>query len=176
VLALTKPASLTILLALDYLHAPVPLTALDRPSVYVQLASIEDNGAVMEVPLGIHEPRVLYHATIHGHPVVAASIGRMPAIVAQAYDAMPVVGNVIRLSHGEQPFKEQAAGPLPFRYLVLDTRAASPEVVDYLRATLDMDLIGSGDGRELYAVQGAKGTSLTARRDVHSGAVSRWGR
>ena len=44
---------LIALLALDYLHVPIPLTALDRPAVYEQLASIADNGAVIEVPFGI---------------------------------------------------------------------------------------------------------------------------
>ncbi len=100
------------LLALDYLHAPIPLTALDRPAVYEQLATIPDGGAVIEVPFGIgdglsigrgsQDRRLLYHATIHGHPVVGGYIGRMPPGVAQAYDAMPVVGNLLRLSNGEE--------------------------------------------------------------------------
>ena len=39
--ALGRPSvqwALLVLLALDYLHAPIPLTALDRPAVYEQLA------------------------------------------------------------------------------------------------------------------------------------------
>lgn len=161
-----------VLLALDYLHAPIPLTALDRPAVYEQLATIADSGAVIEVPFGIgdglstgrgsQDRRLLYHATIHGHPVVGGYIGRMPPNVANAYDAMPIVGNLLRLSNGEEEVEVDAPASLPFRYLVLDTTTASPELVDYVKRALDVDLISSGNGRELYAVQGARPTNIRA--------------
>jgi hypothetical protein len=162
------------LLALDYLHAPIPLTALDRPAVYEQLASIADTGAVIEVPFGIgdglsrgrgsQDRRLLYHATIHGHPVVGGFVGRMPPDVAQAYESMPVVGNLLRLSSGEEAVEEELPPALPFRYLVLDTRTASPPLVEYLRDALDMDLITESGGRRLYAVQGPRPASLRASR------------
>lgn len=166
--------AVVLLLALDYLPAPMPLTALDRPAVYEQLATIPDSGAVIEVPFGIgdglttgrgsQERRLLYHATIHGHPVVGGYIGRMPPNVALAYEAMPVVGNLLRLSNHEEAIEEEASASLPFRYLVLDTTTASPELVDYVQRTLDMDLIASEAGRQLYAVQGAKPTNIRASR------------
>jgi hypothetical protein len=165
---------LIVLLALDYLPAPIPLTALDRPAVYEQLRTIDDSGAVIEVPFGIgdglspgrgsQERRLLYYATIHGHPLVGGYIGRMPPNVAQAYEAMPVVGNLLRLSSGEDVITDDTPVGLPFRYLVLDTNTASPELVEYVRDTLDMDLITSGDGKQLYAVQGMRPSSLRASR------------
>ena len=166
--------ALLFVLVLDYLHAPVPLTALDRPVVYEQLATISDSGAVIEVPFGIgdglsegrgsQERRLLYHATVHGHPVVGGYIGRMPPNVAQAYEVMPIVGNLLKLSNGEEPIEEESPMSLPFRYLVLDTNTASVELVEYVQRALDMDLITSGDGRQLYAVQGAKPTNIRASR------------
>jgi hypothetical protein len=77
---------------------------------------------------------------------------------------MPIVGNLLRLSGGREAIEEEAPPRLPFRYLVLDTTTASPELVDYVRRTLDMDLISSGDGRQLYAVQGARPTNIRALR------------
>lgn len=166
--------ALVALLALDYLNAPVPLTTLDRPAVYQQLASIEDEGPVIEVPFGIgdglsagignQERRILYYATIHGHPLVGGYIGRMPPGVAEAYEAMPIVGNLLRLSSGRPEVEEETVSVVPFRYLVLDRTTASPELAAYVHATLDMDIIASGDGRELYAVQGVKPPNLTASR------------
>ena len=163
------------LLAFDYLHAPIPLTPLDRPAVYEQLATIDDAGAVIEAPFGIgdglsigrgsQERRLLYHATIHGHPVVGGYIGRMPPQIAQAYDAMPVVGNLLRLSNGEEAVEEsEPIARLPFRYLVLDTTTAKTDLVDYIRRTLDMDLISAAQGRELYAVQGVRPSNIRASR------------
>jgi hypothetical protein len=164
--------ALVALLAVDYLNAPVPLTALDQPAVYQHLASIDDNGGVIEVPFGIgdglsegtgdQDRRVLYYATLHGHPVIGGFIGRMPPGVASAYEAMPVVGNLLRLSSGEPAIEDVAVPALPFRYLVLNTKTASPELIQYLKSTLDMDLIASGDGKELYAVQGVKPASVRA--------------
>ncbi len=165
---------LIALLALDYLHIPIPLTALDRPAVYEQLASIQDNGAVIEVPFGIgdglsagrgsQDRRLLYYATIHGHPVVGGYIGRMPPNVARGYESMPIVGNLLRLSSGEDAIDEDPPVALPFRYLVVDTATASTEMIEYMRHALDMDLIASGDGRQLYAVQGARPPSFRASR------------
>ena len=160
------------LLALDYLNAPVPLTELDRPAVYQQLASIEDEGPVIEVPFGIgdglsagigsQERRILYYATIHGHPLVGGYIGRMPLGAAGAYEAMPIVGNLLRLSSGRPAVEEDTVSVVPFRYLVLDLTTASPELSAHVHATLDMDIIASGEGKELYAVQGVKRPGLTA--------------
>jgi hypothetical protein len=164
--------ALVVLLAVDFLNAPIPLTALDRPAVYQHLASIDDGGGVIEVPFGIGDGlssgigdqnrRVLYYATIHGHPLVGGYIGRMPPGVASAYEAMPVVGNLLRLSSGGSETEDGSAQALPFRYLVLNTATASPELIQYVRSVLDMDLIAAGDGRELYAVQGVKPASLRA--------------
>jgi hypothetical protein len=168
------PWLLAGLLALDYVSAPIPLTALDRPEVYERLAAIPDTGAVIEVPFGVGDGlttgvgsqnrRLLYYATIHNHPVVGGYIGRMPPLAARAYDSMPVVGNLLRLSSGRDAVEEDPPAAVPFRYLVLDTGTASPELVDYTRSTLDMDLIASGAGKELYAVQGVRAPTLRARR------------
>jgi hypothetical protein len=166
--------ALLALLAIDYLHAPIPLTALDRPVVYEQLATISDDGAVIELPFGIgdglstgrgnQDRRLLYHATIHGHPVIGGYIGRMPPDVAMVYDAMPIVGNLLRLSNGEEAVQDPASMAVPFRYLVLDTKTASQELIDYVHRTLDMDLIASGDGKQLYAVQGPRSGNVVASR------------
>jgi hypothetical protein len=166
--------ALLVLLAFDYLGAPVPLTTLDRPAIYHQLATIQDEGAVIEVPFGIGDGlspgigdqnrRILYYATIHGHPVVGGYIGRMPPGVAQAYESMPIVGNLLRLSSGLEAIEEVGPPALPFRYLVLDIRTASPELREYIRSSLDIDLIASGNGKELYAVQGAKSPNFRASK------------
>jgi len=168
--------ALIALLAFDFLAAPIRLTELDRPVVYQRLAAIDDDAPMIEVPFGIgdglsagigaQDRRILYYATIHGHPVVGGFIGRMPPGVAQAYQSMPVVGNLLRLSSGGLASEEGegVGAALPFRYLVLDTVAASPELVAYVHSALDVDLLEHGDGRELYAVQGVRPPTVRASR------------
>ena len=87
----------------------------------------------------------------------------MPPAAAQAYQVMPVVGNLLRLSSGQTTAQEdEGASALPFRYLVLDTVAASPELIAYVHSALDLDLLEQAGGRELYAVQGAKPPAVRA--------------
>ena len=146
----------------EFLGAPIPLTELVAPPVYQQLAEIRDDGAVCEVPFGIgdgltegvgsQERRVLYYATIHGHPLVGGYIGRMPPGVAEAYERMPVVGNLLRLSSG-RPAVADAAGPQPCRYLVVDRETASPELQAYVQTALRLDLLAASDGHDLYRVR-----------------------
>jgi len=165
---------LIALLAFDYLGAPMPLTALDRPAIYEQLAAVQDESPVIELPFGIgdglssgigsQDRRILYYATIHGHPLIGGYIGRMPPGAAAAYAAMPIVGNLLRLSAGQPAGDDPGPSVVPFRYAVVDTATASPELMEYLHRTLDLDLIGSSNGRELYAVQGVKPPVFRASR------------
>jgi hypothetical protein len=82
---------------------------------------------------------------------------------------MPVVGDLLRLSSGREPVGDAASGVLLFRYLVLDTNAASPELIAFVQSRLDVDLLASGDGKELYAVQGVKSAppAHARRKPVH---------
>jgi hypothetical protein len=142
--------------------APIPLTELDHPPVYDQLAQIRDAGPACEVPFGIgdglsegigsQERRVLYYATIHGHPLVGGYIGRMPPGVADEYERMPVVGNLLRLSSG-RPAVPDRPGPQPCRYVVIDRDRASPELIAYVQRALGLDLLAASDNRDLYRVR-----------------------
>ena len=142
--------------------APIPLTKLAQPPVYAQLAAIRDDGPVCEVPFGIgdglsegigsQERRVLYYATIHGHPLVGGYIGRMPPGVADEYERMPVVGNLLKLSSG-RPAVPDRPGPQPCRYVVVDRDRASPELIAYVQRALGLDLLAASDGRDLYRVR-----------------------
>jgi len=111
--------ALIIFLALDYLNAPVPLTALDRPALYERLASVDEGSPVIEVPFGIGDGlsigigaqnrRILYYATIH----VIRSSADSSAACRQGWRRptrrMPIVGNLLRLSSG-QPAVDDESG------------------------------------------------------------------
>jgi hypothetical protein len=154
--------AIVIAVFVDFLGAPIELTPLDQPPVYEQLAAIRDGGPVCEVPFGIGDGltegvgsqarRILYYATLHGHPLVGGYIGRMPPGVAEAYERMPVVGNLLRLSSG-RPAVPDAAGPQPCRYLVVDRQRASPELLAYVQGALRLDPLGSSNGHDLYRVR-----------------------
>jgi hypothetical protein len=149
------------LLVVDYLNAPIPLSRLDQPIAYERLAEIHDGGAVCEVPFGFgdglwgmgsQDRHPLYYATLHGHPLVGGYIGRFPTAYGEQYARLPLVGNLLRLSMGERPLPEVAAGPPPCRYLVVHRDSAPAAVVEHVRSTLPLQwLAGDGDV-DLYRV------------------------
>jgi hypothetical protein len=72
--------------------------------------------------------------------------------VADAYERMPVVGNLLKLSSG-RPAVPDPAGPQPCRYLVVDRDKASPELQAYVQNALRLDLLAESDGHDLYRVR-----------------------
>ncbi len=167
--ALHRPAVqwlLITLLVVEYADAPIPLTVLDQPAIYRQLAS-QPPGAVCEAPFGIgdglavgvgaQDHAVLYYATIHEHPLVGGFVGRMPRDAAKRYEALPVTQNLLILSDGRTPdassrSNEGLAIDSPCTYLVLDRARASPELLAYLRS-LPLVLLTSSDRRDLFRFQ-----------------------
>jgi hypothetical protein len=157
-------AGLLAFLLVDFLPAPIPLTALDQPAIYRHLAAIDDNAAVCVVPFGFgdgmmsegyggHE--VLYHATLHGHPLVGGFIGRLPPDIVAQYNSNAALARLLLLSEGQPenglspPSPAENRGSLPCRYVVFDRRIAAAGLVEYVKA-LAMPLLASEDGRELY--------------------------
>jgi hypothetical protein len=162
---LQRPATqwlLIALLALDFWDAPIPLTPLDRPAAYQELAA-EPPGGVCEVPFGIgdglsggfgsQERRVLYYATIHQHPLVGGYIGRMPADAAQRYEETPVVGALLRLSDG----RPDSSGPADVRrsscrYVVVNRPRMSAGLRAYVQQ-LPLELVAADEERDIYRVR-----------------------
>jgi hypothetical protein len=162
---LRQPAAqwlLIALLAFEFWDAPIPLTTLDRPAAYQELAA-EPPGGVCEVPFGIgdglsggvgsQERRSLYYATVHEHPLVGGYIGRMRTDTAQRYEAMPVVGALLRLSDG----RPDSSGPPDVRqsfcrYLVVNRPRTSAELRAYVQQ-LPLELVATDEERDIYRVR-----------------------
>jgi hypothetical protein len=170
--ALQRPSVQWLLIALlivEYADAPVPLTNLDQPAIYRQLAA-QPPGGVCEAPFGVgdglgvgvgaQDRIVLYYATIHEHPLVGGYVGRMPRNAAQKYAALPVTQQLLSLSDGDAPdvtpaLASKLTAESPCTYLVLDRAHAAPQLVAYLQS-LPLTLLARADGRELFRLQPSK--------------------
>ena len=148
-----------VLIVADYLNAPIPLSKLDQPIAYQQLALIPDRGSVCEAPFGIgdglggvgsQDRRVLYYATLHGHPLVGGFAGRFPPGYTERYAQMPFVGDLLRLSAGERPLPAPLPGLSPCAYVVLNRDRASPALIAYVQSAPTLQWL-AGDGHvDLY--------------------------
>jgi hypothetical protein len=142
----------------EYWDSPIPLTPLDRPSVYQTLAAAAA-GPVCEVPFGIgdglsagvgsQERRALYYATMHEHPLAGGYIGRMPSDAAHRYERMAIAGDLLRLSDGRTNVRAAGDDDGPCRYLVVNRSAISEPLRAYLEQ-LPLRRIESDAERDLY--------------------------
>lgn len=162
---------LVLLLALECAPAPPPMYVPDLPSPYATLRDRAHAGAVCELPLGIRDgfgetgkfdSAVLLHQTLHERPIVGGFLARLEPRVARDYAAMPVVGSFLRLSSGGRLSDEpvlmsprEAASSLAsagIAFVVLDTRTASLDLIQYVQSGIVLRRIGEQDGRIFYEV------------------------
>jgi hypothetical protein len=151
------------LVVLNFWDAPVPMTPLDAPAVYQDLAAAPP-GAVCEAPFGVgdglsagsgsQDRRILFYATQHQHPLVGGYVGRMPVDAPQLYAEMPLVGALLRLSNGlSSPVGVLSTGSdQPCTYLIVNRAASSAPLLDYVRQ-LGAERLATSDGRDLYRLR-----------------------
>ncbi len=150
------------LIAFEYWDAPVPMTSLDAPAIYRDLAAAP-MGSVCEVPFGVgdglggvgsQDRRILFYATLHGHPLAGGYIGRMPVDAAERYERMPLTASLLRLSDG-QPAGSSMDTDIdsgPCRYLMVNRLASSAALLAYIDQ-LPLERLARTDDRDLYAVR-----------------------
>ena len=117
----------SLVLAADYLPAPFPLTALDRPAIYETLRDRRERGAVCELPLGIRDgfgehgsfdDRVLFYQTIHRRPLVGGFVARLPAGGHRGVRRRPAPRRLVALIGTRRPGRRGTT--LPDRLLAAD--------------------------------------------------------
>jgi len=184
--------SLVILLALESIPARPPFGTPDMPSQYAALKARDGSGAVCELPLGLRDgfgetgsfdSSVLLHQTMHERPIVGGFVARLPPSVARAYQAMPVIRTFLRLSaggklSGEAPLlgPGEAASALAaegIRFIVLDTRRASPDLVQFVQSGIALSRIGEEDGRIFYEVSTVGIAQFRPAQGINAAPLSR---
>jgi len=165
---------LVVLLALECIPARPPFAAPDMPPQYSALKTLGRAGAVCELPLGLRDgfgetgsfdSSVLLHQMLHERPIVGGFLARLPPSVARDYGKMPVMGVLLRLSAGGKLSDEgpaltpaEAASALTaggIAFVVLDTRRASSDLIQYVHSGIELRKIGEQDGRTFYEVLSA---------------------
>jgi hypothetical protein len=128
-------------------------------------------GAVCELPLGMRDgfgelgsldEAMLLHQFIHQRPLVGGFVARLPPAIARGYEAMPVIRSLLRLSSGSRA-ADADAGLTPreaaarlasagIAFIVLDTRRASADLIQYVQSKIELRRIADQEGRIFYEV------------------------
>lgn len=92
------------LLAFEYAALPLPLLATQVAPVYHRLAETPGDFAVLELPFGVRDGRgalgwpdnrQIFAQTVHGHPIVAAAVSRIPPETWRVIREMPLIGTLL---------------------------------------------------------------------------------
>jgi hypothetical protein len=162
---------LLVVLAIECIPARPSLYMPDLPSMYSALRDASKAGAVCELPLGLRDgfgetgsldEAILVHQTIHERPIVGGFIARLPPAILQSYDTMPVLRSLLRLSSGGGVSSEdrgltgtEASAKLAsegIAFIILDTRRASADLMEYVQSKIELRRIAEEDGRVFYEV------------------------
>ena len=157
-------------IVIDFVAAPIPLTALDRPPIYETLRDRPESGAVCELPIGLRDGfretglldhRTLVYQTIHGRPMTGGFVARMPPGVRRAYEQDALIGALVALSSpaglagAALPDRDAAGVRLRanrIAFVMLNRRLSPAALIEYVEETLPLALIASDQERSLYAV------------------------
>jgi hypothetical protein len=119
------PVALTtvvaILVCLEFLPAPYPMSAPDTPAWYLSLR--QETGAVLNLPVNWDRPRYLLYQTVHGLPLVSAYTSRRdPVAPVEQYPGLQqlrALGPDV-LAFPDAPTFATIAADLGLRWIVLD--------------------------------------------------------
>ena len=162
--------TLIVLTIVDYASAPMPLWRVDVPSVYQALRARGDEGALLELPMGIRDgfgsrgsmdPGSPLFQTIHQHPVVGGFVARIPERVKTGYFDDRVFGPLLRAS---EPSTQTVALPAPgafhddlrakgIRYVILRRSAAPTSMTRLVEEALGASLLARDADRDLFEVR-----------------------
>lgn len=163
-------AAMAVVVLLDYLPAPFPVVAVDRPTIYETLRDRPERGTLLELPVGIRDSffsrglldhRALAYQMIHRRPIIGGVVSRMSPSIVTGYAADPLIDGLLALSGREAPSR-----PLPSRaaasgllakdgiaFVMFNREFASAELVEYVEGEMPLTLIANEGERSLYIVR-----------------------
>ena len=161
---------MAVIVLLDYLPAPFPVVAVDRPAIYETLRDRPERGTVLELPVGIRDSffsrglldhRALAYQMIHRRPIIGGVVSRMSPAIVTGYAADPLIDGLLALSGREAPAKPlpnpaAASGLLAkngIAFVMLNREFASAELVEYVEGGMPLTLIANEGERSLYIVR-----------------------
>jgi hypothetical protein len=168
-------AVVAALLAFELAPLPRLLYAASVPEIYRTIASDPRDVRVLGIPLGFvdgeggegrNDASLQYYQTFHQKPIVGGRMSRISTRQRDRQRAFPVVRLLLQLSEGRQVNEHDIAvarriAPAFIRnsqlgYVVIEPRAASPELRDLTIDILDLEKIAESDGLELYRPRGTE--------------------
>jgi hypothetical protein len=163
-------AAMGLIIMIDFMAAPFPVAAVDRPAIYEVLRDRPEQGAVLELPVGIRDSftnrgffdhRALPYQMIHGRPIVGGVVSRLSPSLTDAYAADPLVDALLKLSERDADLHalpgRALAGALLAKhgiaFIMLNREFAPPALIEYVEVELPITPVASEGNRALFVVR-----------------------
>ncbi len=162
-------AGVSLLLLFELFPAPRPLYEARSSPVYDIVAADSRDVRVLELPFGVRDglssfgdfnASAQFNQTRHGKRLIGGYLSRVSPQRVETIERFPVLSALMTLSAGaplppglEEHARERAARfvrDAQVGYVVVATRRASPELVEFAIRILDLELIAESDTRTLY--------------------------
>ena len=163
-------AATAALLALELAPVPRELYAASVPAFYENVAKDPRDVKVLGLPLGIRDglssigninARAQFHQTVHHKPIVGGYLSRVSPRRAREFKRQPVLDALLTLSEGKplEDWQRRRAWAVRERfvekskvgYVTIDRQVASPELIDFAIAMLNLRPIAHEGRYSLYA-------------------------
>jgi hypothetical protein len=158
-------------ITIDFVPAPLPTAALERPAIYDTLRHRPEPGALLELPLGLRDglahrgsfdDRVLFYQSLHGRPIAGGFVARLPPSVLKAYQDDALLSALLQLSERDRP--EAIELPDPGRanvllrrhgigFVMLNRATAPAPLTEFTTSRLPLIEIARDAERTLYLVE-----------------------
>ncbi len=165
-------AGLGLLVVLEHLSVPLPLSDFRVPEVYAAIADEPGDFAVLEIPLawrngfrvtGTKDPMIMFvqfYQTTHERRLLGGNTSRNPEYKFQYFTEAPLLNTIIALENGHEVEREtwdrdrelapEVLRLLGVRYVVLHTEVVPPVLHEYVRHVAGGERIYEGDGILAY--------------------------
>jgi hypothetical protein len=160
------------LLFVELLPAPRMMHNARVPAFYATIAADPRNVRVMHLPFGLRDglsstgdfsAYAQFLQTFHEKPLIGGYLSRLPDGRVTRYRRIRLFRLLFDLSEGRPVSAERLesaiehahdeAGGLQIGFVVVDTTRASPQLVSFAKSALDLQLIATEQGQELYSVR-----------------------
>jgi len=167
-------SGLMLIILLEHLSVPLPLTDLRTPSEYEGIDAEDGDLTVLDLPLGWRNgARVLgqqdekimfvqWYQTSHGQRILGGNTSRNPEFKFQYFAGAPVISSIIALENGRSLPQEvidqdshvaaEVLGFLGVRYVSVHEPPVSQELLEYVEAVLPLHDVVRGPTMRLYEV------------------------
>jgi len=135
IIRITVPVLIVLLILIENLSIPFPVTQINVPDFYYQMANDTEQYTILDVPM---HPELLYFQIIHQKPMIGGYVSRMPHNRHDFLRHEPIIQNL----YFDHPYEEiQNPGEIFTQHNIKYVILHEDKHLDYVQNVLELELV-----------------------------------